>query len=90
MYYILNLIIILIIINYGFKLVFRYILPRVVKNQFEKMAGGFNNGQNPFEQYQQQEKSDEKVISVKNAPEENENSISNNAGDYIEFEDVKE
>jgi len=92
--FLLKFLIIFLVINFVFKLVFRYLLPMVVRNQFDKMAGGFNNGQNPFEQFQKQNQaqneSEEKVISVKKAPNEEENKKMNGAGDYIEFEEVKE
>ena len=75
-------ILIVALIYYLLRIIFRQILPSFVKKQFKKMADEANN--NNGKAYKQ-----EGTITIDHAPEKSK-LPDNNLGEYVDFEDIKE
>jgi hypothetical protein len=81
---VLRLILIIIVIYYAFSLLFRYILPQVLKHSLQNFQQGYQ--QDHFEQYQQRKEGE---VTIHIVGEKQKNKDAQHDNEYIDYEDVK-
>ena len=81
-----RLILILLIIYIIYRLLVRYILPRLVKNFLKRQQGKFFE-QNPS--FREEENRKEGEVKIDHLHEEPGNAKKKNIGEYVDFEDVE-
>lgn len=77
-------ILVLLLLYFGLKLIFRWARPFILRYLAKKMAEKFGQGPNPFDSYQQQSEGE---VSIDKNPKKSSNN-SKVVGEYIEYEEI--